>query len=166
MAVLRRVRVGDGNMLRDVRLRALRSDPSAFGSTYEREVGLTDDDWESWAVRAADGPAQYLVVAEQDDRLVAMAGAYQPEGDANTRRLYGMWVSPDSRGMGIGGRLVAAVKQWSIQSGASEISLWVVKANETARRIYLKSGFYETEETQPLPSNPELIEVRMILPLD
>ena len=47
MSVLRRVRVGDGTMLRDVRLRALRSDPSAFGSTYEREVGLTDDDCES-----------------------------------------------------------------------------------------------------------------------
>jgi len=38
---VRRIRPGDGALLREVRLRALVSGPDAFGSTYEREIALS-----------------------------------------------------------------------------------------------------------------------------
>lgn len=165
MAEVRRIRRGDGALLRDVRLRALRTDPAAFASSYDREVGRTEADWELRAERAAAGPAQYLVVADQDGRFVGMAGAYQPEADDGVRNLYGMWVSPDNRGEGIGARLVAAVEDWSMQHGAREIRLCVVETNTAAAGLYERSGFRATGETQPLPSDPNSIESRMVLPL-
>ena len=165
MTEVRRVRAGDGPMLRDVRLRALRADPSAFGSSYEREVSRTEEDWELRAVRAAEGRTQYLVVADHDGSFIGMAGAYQPEGDDEARELYGMWVSPDNRERGIGTQLVDALKDWSIQNGASEIRLWVVQANTSAVKLYQNSGFHATGKAQPLPSNPSLIEVRMVCSL-
>lgn len=165
MTTIRRIRPGDGAMLRDVRLRALQTDPDAFGSSYEQESGRTEEQWERRAERAAGGKRQYLSVAEDDSRFVGLAGAYQPEEAPEIRELYGMWVAPDNRASGIGGRLVAAVEDWSVQSGAREIRLWVVRANESARRLYLRAGFKETADTQPLPSNPELIQVRMALSL-
>jgi hypothetical protein len=41
--------------LREVRLSSLRSDPTAFGSTYEREVALPREWWKGWSARSEDG---------------------------------------------------------------------------------------------------------------
>src|SRR5690554_6595700 len=43
MAVVRRVRPEDTASLRDLRLRALQSDPDTFGSSYEIEIGQRRD---------------------------------------------------------------------------------------------------------------------------
>jgi hypothetical protein len=45
------VSVANAMVFRDVRLRALREDPSAFGSTYVGESRLTDAEWIDLAVR-------------------------------------------------------------------------------------------------------------------
>ena len=44
----RRAAIGDEALLRTLRLEALRLEPHAFGSTYERELARTVDDWRRW----------------------------------------------------------------------------------------------------------------------
>jgi ribosomal protein S18 acetylase RimI-like enzyme len=165
MPSVRRIRRGDGLKLKTIRLRALLTDPDAFGSSYQREASRGDGEWEMRAVRAAEGSAQLLAVAESDDEFVGMAGAYKPEDRPRTRELYGMWVAPKFRSTGIGSQLVDAVKEWAIEAGAYEIDLWVVVDNRQARRLYTKAGFADTEFSKPLPSNHTLTETRMSVSL-
>lgn len=68
MPLVRRIRTGDGPLLRDVRLLALQTDPDAFGSSYQREVDRSDDQWEDRAARAATSDDQFLDVGSHDLR--------------------------------------------------------------------------------------------------
>lgn len=166
MALVRRVRPGDGPLLRDVRLRALQTDPDAFGSSYEVAVALSDDEWEEAVGVSAVGSDEIILVAETRDRFVGMAGAFTLPETPRTRNLYGMWVAPDARRSGLGAQLVETVVDWSKAAGADDVSLWVVESNLDARHLYEKAGFAPTGTTQPLPSNPELTEIELRLRLD
>jgi ribosomal protein S18 acetylase RimI-like enzyme len=165
MHTIRRIRSDEGAMLRDLRLRALRDDPDAFGSSYQREVDRSGEAWEKWAVESAAGQRQCLFVAESRSSWVGLAGAYTHDSEPQVRRLFGMWVHPEARAAGIGAGLVDVIVDWSIESGAEEVRLWVVEANDSALGLYLRKGFEETGELQPLPSNPSLTETQMVLRL-
>lgn len=165
MHSVRRIHRGDGLKLKAIRLRALLTEPEAFGSSYQSEATRADEEWEMRAVRGAESDTQFLAVAESDGEFVGMVGAYEPDDRSGTRELYGMWVAPDFRSTGIGSQLVDAVKEWGTQAGAERIDLWVVVDNRQARRLYLKAGFVDTGSSKPLPSNHSLIETRMTMPL-
>jgi ribosomal protein S18 acetylase RimI-like enzyme len=152
-------------MLKEIRLRALLTDPDAFGSSYQREATRSDEEWEMRADRAAEGDAQFLALAESNGELVGMVGAYQPDDRPSTRELYGMWVAPEFRSTGISSLLVAAMTQWGIQAEAEGIDLWVVVDNRRARSLYLTAGFVDTGLSKPLPSNCSLTETRMVMKL-
>ena len=152
-------------MLKEIRLRALLTDPDAFGSSYQREATSIDEEWEMRAVRAAEGDAQFLALAESNGEIVGMVGSYQPDDRPSTRELYGMWVAPEFRSTGISSLLVAAVTQWGIQAEAEGIDLWVVVDNRRARGLYLTAGFVDTGLSKPLQSNHSLTETRMVMEL-
>lgn len=76
-----------------------------------------------------------------------------------------MWVDPEARSTGIGAGLVDAIVDWSIESGAAEVRLWVVQTNNTALDLYQNKGFEESGEFQRLPSNQSLTETQMVLRL-
>jgi ribosomal protein S18 acetylase RimI-like enzyme len=61
---------------------------------------------------------------------------------------------------------IDAVEQWTREVGGDEVKLWVVESNTPAVGLYTKAGFVPTGEAQPLPSYPELTDVRMRLALD
>lgn len=165
MVTVRRIRPGDGPPLREVRLRALETDPDAFATTYDRAVSRGEEVWEQSAASASSGDEEIIFVAEADDAFLAMAGAFTSPEEPSTRHLYGMWVAPEARASGLGTRLAEEIEDWSRTVGAEEIELWVVEANHTAVRLYERAGFMPTGETQPLPSNPDLVEMKMRLDL-
>lgn len=47
MITVRSITAGNWRDYRNIRLRALRDSPDAFGSSYEEEAVRTDDAWES-----------------------------------------------------------------------------------------------------------------------
>ena len=163
--MVRRIRPTEGRHLRDVRLRALQSDPEAFGSSYELEGALSEVAWDQRAASSASGGVECVFVAEGRPALIGMVGAYTPAEAGTVRHLYGLWVAPEARGTGAGQALVDQVIAWSEQAGATEVQLWVVTANLGARRLYQRSGFVETGFEQALPSNSSLTEILVTLPL-
>lgn len=161
----RRIQPDDGLLLREVRLRALVTDPDAFGASYERDAAHDDEHWEERASGAASGNERFIALAEDDGQVVGMIGAYTPDEASHVRHLVSTWVAPEARGSGLGSELVAAVVQWARAAGASEVTLWVVDENRAAIALYEGAGFVPTGKKQPLPSNPSLVESLMALSL-
>ena len=51
MVLVRATTITDWQALREIRLRALRDAPYAFGSTHAREAAFSDDEWHRRATR-------------------------------------------------------------------------------------------------------------------
>jgi GNAT superfamily N-acetyltransferase len=150
VAVIRRLSVADAALLRRLRLAALLDAPDSFASTHAREAGMTEDEWRARLT----GERAWFVADE-----VALAAA-QPSwtGVPGRHDLISMWVHPDHRGRGLAVALVGAVVDLARAEGAAEVELWVVDGNDAAAHLYTKCGFAPTGRSQPLPSNPTLIE--------
>lgn len=157
------VRAIDASMwrpMRDVRLAALQDAPRAFGSSYEREISFTQDEWLS---RISQG-ANFLAYAggPSFSAPVGIVGAFEPQ--PHTAELVSMWVHPQARGQGVGRTLVETVLQWAHNEGHNVVHLWVTETNDQARRLYERCGFALTGELKPLPSHPEYAEIAMARP--
>jgi ribosomal protein S18 acetylase RimI-like enzyme len=135
---IRRLGVDDVEVLRDIRLRALRDAPEAFWTTYESEVDQTRDDWRRWLATAA------LFVAEDGDGTWGVAGGMADPDDPVAAWLVSMWVAPEHRGSGLADQLVAAVTAWSESEGRPRMTLHVEEHNGRALRCYQRLGFQPT----------------------
>ena len=139
---VRRLTAEDIDILRKVRLDALRTDPDAFGSTFEREEGRPDEDWMGWLSRSA------MFVAEQASDPVGLVGGLVDDAQPDRAVLVSMWVAPRSRNRGIGRALVAAVVDWATQSGKGEVTLHVIEGNAAAIALYERCGFALTGDRE------------------
>jgi GNAT superfamily N-acetyltransferase len=135
---VRRAVTGDEPELRALRLQALTDSPGAFGSTYERELARTTEDWQRWL---ATGVTFILEAGGEPSGLVA--GRRDPQ-DLSVAHLMAMWVQPKLRGTGAADLLVSSVKAWAVQVGATEVRLKIVQGNSRARRCYERAGFRAT----------------------
>ncbi len=144
MNQLRRLTSDDWQTYRDVRLAALAEAPDAFGSTLEEARSLEEDDWRA---RLADR-AQFVL--EDAGSVLGTVGAQRTEGAENAAELISMWVSPLSRGSGLGGRLVRAVLDWAREEGHGHVDAWVSEGNDVAERLYARHGFARTGKLQPI----------------
>jgi GNAT superfamily N-acetyltransferase len=148
--MIRRVESDDWERLRDVRLRALASDPDAFLETVEHARTFPD---ERWRERAQPSEHQVTFVHEEDDAFDAMVSAFVDD-DAETVHLVGMWLAPDVRGSGIARELVGRIIEWSRGHGRVRVLLSVEAGNARAARLYEKCGFVELDTPPPLPYEP------------
>lgn len=163
--VVRRVRADEATAWRELRLRALREDPDAFASLYEEALALPAEAWTARVARLAEGNGQVMFVAEEDGRLLGMAGAFLDTEDSDLPHLISMWVAPEARGRGAGKRLVDAVAGWARDGGFASIRLFVVRGNATAARLYERCGFRLTGNTIRLARDPSVVDEEMRLQL-
>jgi ribosomal protein S18 acetylase RimI-like enzyme len=134
---------------REIRLRALQTDPTAFGSDYERELAFNDDAWQGrlagfaghpGAVFAAVSTATPTGTDEPAGAPVGIVGVGMPE--RTDAAIWGMWVAPEGRRRGVAAQLLDTAESWAVQSGAQTATLWVHRANDRAQALY-KSRDYE-----------------------
>ena len=153
---IRPAELDDVPAVRALRLRALESDPDAFGETYERASARPDADYAEWI--GAPENAMFLGV-DADGAPVGMAvGAPAPVDDLpRPAALYAMWVAPEARGQGVGGALIDAVVGWARDQGYDRIGLGVTTTNEPAMRLYERKGFIDIGETYPLREGSDLV---------
>lgn len=161
--VVRRISVGEGELLKRARLAALRDSPFAFGSTYDVEIDRSDAEWAERARLGAAGADRATFFAIEDAAVVGIAGGYRDDGVRSEVELVSMWTSPTARRRGVGRGLVKSVVEWAGATGAELVGLWVTRGNEPAKALYESIGFEGTGECQPLPSDPCKDELRMLL---
>ena len=113
MVVLRAIVVGMEGVFQEVRLRALKESPWAFGATYEREVGMTEGEWAE-RVRQRDGERAVGYLAFEGEERGGRVGLW---GDIWMRvgRRWCIWFRCGwrRRGGGVGwGGGVGGVRWW------------------------------------------------------
>jgi RimJ/RimL family protein N-acetyltransferase len=135
---IRRLETSDAALYRDIRLEALKRNPEAFGSTFERENAQPLSWFEAVVVRAD------IFGAFLDGALEGIAGYAAQEGAKRTHKalLWGMYVRAAGRNASLGKRLVAAVLDHA-RERTELVQLTVVSENEAARRLYGAMGFVE-----------------------
>lgn len=145
---VRRIEPAQWRVMRGTRLAMLLDRPSAFGSTFEREVAYPDDLWRERA-------ATPVFLAWQGTLPVGSATLYSAPG-ASCPEIVAMWVAGHARGQGVGDQLVAACLEEAVRSGAQQVTLHVMDDNPAARRVYERAGFRMTGGSGDVPSCREM----------
>jgi len=148
--MIRQLRQEDWKLLREVRLRALKSDPSAFIETHSAASTFPE---ELWQERATPSDRSTSFAAENEGRFDGLVSAFVAT-DPKTVFLVAMWVAPRLRGTGIARGLVESVLDWARARGSDLVCLSVEPSNERAARLYARCGFAETAEPPPFPYRP------------
>lgn len=140
---LRVISGDDWAAFREIRLRALADSPDSFGVTLAEAEANPATVWRD----RAEGPGP-VVLAFRGERPVAMGGLHLPRGTSDAF-VWGMWVEPESRGQGLGGRILQELCDTARRERRA-LSLHVTVGNDGARRLYEAHGFVATGEAQPL----------------
>jgi GNAT superfamily N-acetyltransferase len=135
-------------LLRELRLRALSDDPSAFGRTYGEEFPRAPETYAPWVTEGV------TVVAESDDGWHGLGAASVDKDDFFVAHVYSMWVEPELRGTGIGRDLLQTLLGWAWEAGATRVRVGVVEGNDRAQALYRRGGFRLTGDREPLVSDP------------
>jgi GNAT superfamily N-acetyltransferase len=158
--LVRRIAPADALLLREVRLRALATDPLAFGSTYAIEAPRNPSAWETWAREHASGTDKATFLALRDDTVDAVGLAMGRRMEEPRHfGLFSMWVDGGERRRGTGRELVEAVATWVRASGGTHLALWVTQPG--ARLFYERCGFVDDGRREPLAHAPDVIQIWM-----
>src|SRR5689334_15625349 len=129
-----RLRPGEGDRWRRIRLKALQEAPTAFGTTYAEALQWRADRWEAQVVEFA----TFVAVLDGHDVGVARGASHHR---SDVRELVSMWVDPAARRMGIAAQLIESVAVWAAAAGAAVLMLDVIAGNAAAIALYHHAGF-------------------------
>lgn len=155
---LRRLEADEWELLRSLRLAALRDAPDAFGPTLEAALAEPEATWRRQARRLARSEDAALLVAERDGSAVGIVSATRrgPRGFIGA-----MWVAPATRRAGVARQLLEAACRRLEEQGCQRIALSVTETNTTAIGFYRSFGFELTGESHPLREGSPLRELQM-----
>ena len=132
----------DAQVYQEVRLSALKINPEAFSSTYEREVKFSI---ESIAERLEPVKDRFVLGDfNENDSLVGIV-TFMRENSLKTihkGNVFGMYVAPEARGKGLGKSLmIELMKEAKNCDGLEQLNLTVVSENNLAKKLYKSLGF-------------------------
>jgi ribosomal protein S18 acetylase RimI-like enzyme len=162
---IREVHPDEWKDLKRLRLRALQTDPDAFGTSFEEATAHPDDEWRRRAREGWGLGEQVTLVALDGDRWVGMGVCVMRSDDPQSSDVFAMWVQPESRRAGVGRQLLEALTAWASSKGAHEIRLTVTEGNTSAIGLYEAAGFESTRAAGPLRADSSLQKRQMRLPL-
>ena len=139
------------------------------GVLYAEEYGL-DNTFEAYVavplsefVLAKDGRGQRIWVVEAGGRVAGcIAIVRNMEGVAQLRWFI---LTPETRGKGLGKRLMDEAVKYSQEAGYKQIILWTFSELKTAIALYRRWGFVKTEEKAHRLWGRDLIEEKYELNL-
>jgi GNAT superfamily N-acetyltransferase len=159
---IERLQPGAWERFRELRLRALAEAPDAFGRTLAEEEAMPPADWRA---RLESGDSATFIASCAAGDLGLVVGAVW-HGIPSAAGLFAMWVAPQARGSGIGGRLVNAVIEWARARGHSSLLLDVADANLPAVALYHSQGFRPNGVRGTLPPpRTHIAEHQLVLEL-
>jgi GNAT superfamily N-acetyltransferase len=169
---IERLFVGDEDRLRQIRLRALRDAPDAFGTTFETASAWPFESWRQQLetlttfVAVAAGLDVGMARGARHDCHEGKGGHDRKVGHEETAELISMWVAPDARRRSVGSALVAAVADWARAERYQRLVLDVTEGNSAALALYARAGFLPTGRVGSMPPpRAHLREIELALTL-
>ena len=86
---------------RDLRLEALKSHPEFFSSTYAKEKDFEEGEWQ----RRIGSEDCIVFGLFANDEAIGCIGVYAEKEDPETSHLWGTYIKPEYRGLGLSGPL-------------------------------------------------------------
>jgi ribosomal protein S18 acetylase RimI-like enzyme len=142
-ARVRPATVADARAIAEIRVASWRATYSGIVPAAVLERMDVDHDEVRFRGRLAD-PGRWAFVAEDASGSVTgfvMAGAARDDDAAGLGEVYAIYLAPGARGRGVGLVLMDAAIEALAAAGSSTVILWVLTANEPARRFYERAGF-------------------------
>lgn len=124
-----------------LRIEALKLAPEAFSASLEEYQSLSLEDVKR---RLWSDNDDFVAGAFQDGRLIGMAGFRREKGPKSRHkaRVWGVYVTPEARGTGIGYRMMQALlERGKTIKGIDRVLLSVAATQEPAIRLYRSLGF-------------------------
>jgi ribosomal protein S18 acetylase RimI-like enzyme len=128
---------------RDLRLAALKEEPSAYGGSYEEEMNFSEDEWKRRLPNA--------LYALSDDKPVGTVTYIVSERAKlkHIAQIFGVYVDPDYRGRGIGRKMLeTALDLISKNKDIVKIRLTVNRQRDPAVALYKSLGFLVVGELE------------------
>ncbi len=138
---LRPLTQSDVNLFRDLRLRALREEPSAYITSADE---FEKQSLEMVEQRLASTPENFVLGAFIDGQLVGIVGFRREPSTKvqHTADIWGMYVAPEVRRQGVGKALMfEAIDRARSLPGLDHILLGVVASQTAARQLYAALDF-------------------------
>lgn len=139
MVKIRKLPADKWREYRDLRLEALKSDPSAFDDSFEEAEAFTEEKWRS--------RIKHVLFALSDDKPVGMIAYFCDEGfkSRHIAEIVSFYVNADYRGEGIGTRLFErALSLIQKNKRIVKVKLAVTPEQGIAIKMYKKAGFVVT----------------------
>ena len=158
---VRRLDPHEVSLHRELRLRALREAPDAFGETFAAVAARPSSYWEDLTRSVTEPERHVMFLAHEGDDVLGSTYGLRERGKSDAGRVGGMWVDPGWRRRGIGRALLQQVFNWAREHGMIRLRLWAPAHSPAALSLYGQAGFRETGERRPLPTNPALQIIEM-----
>jgi ribosomal protein S18 acetylase RimI-like enzyme len=140
METVRRIRIGEGRLFKQIRLASLRESPSAFETTYESALRRSPESWSNQSDGTAEGSDRATFIAFSNDSPIGIAALYR-KGETDTGESLQVWISPEHRNRGVANDLLDAVFHWAGENCFRAVLATVVRDNTRALRFYQNYGF-------------------------
>lgn len=138
--IIKEARAKDWMEFRKIRLEALKENPSSFGTSYEEEVGRSEEQWKE----RLNDKKRITLIAFDNDRPVGTIGAKleTPLKISHIANITFVYVTPQYRGKSISTKLMEFVLKRIKEKGKiKKVSLHVVKEMAPAIKLYKNFGF-------------------------
>ncbi|GAA3274623.1 GNAT family N-acetyltransferase [Paenarthrobacter aurescens] len=168
MPRIRRLRAGDWQLLKAVRLEMLTDTPMAYGESVVAARRQTDTQWQERAA-AMSGDDSITLVADlgvDGSKLCGLMRVVLKHPQAPEKPLQAMlisvYVAPAHRGLGLADQLLnESCKAAAEELGAGGIELGVHEENVRALAFYRRQGFETTGASRPYPQDASKLELVM-----
>lgn len=131
-------------------------------------IGMYDEDGARalWRPTLSNPPADAVVlVAEQAGRgVLGVIRIGRDPDEPAAGHVYSLYVHPDTQGLGVGTRLLAAADDRFGRKGVDEVTLWVFAGNVAALGFYSRLGWQPdgAQRAEPQYGEPEVRLRRML----
>ena len=162
---IRRLEPHEVALHRQVRLRALRDAPDAFGETAADVEARPSSYWEQLTQSVTEPGRHVMFLASEEDAICGSTYGLLDVESNDAGRVGGTWVAPSHRRRGVGKALVDAVISWAREHGFGRVRLWAPAASTAALALYRRAGFLETGRSRPFPTNAalQIVELECML---